>query len=626
MGYARLRGRLRRTRVQVSSLLAPVIDAVSEAADMLVRESRRPGGPRGAGDKADVDVEIENHLAMRLTAFLPARFVGEETPARPGDGSSRCWLVDPHDGTWAWLQGYRGSSVSVALLDDGVPVLGVVCAPMSPDRGRDLIAWAEGHANLLRNGDEVSVDLAADELDGKARVFVAHTAAVKPVAWGRAVAPARFVALPGIAYRLARVAVGDGVATLSLGGPRGIDYAAGHALLRGAGGVLLDETGREAVYSRDGVSHVRWCFAGAPAAARELATRSWPPRRCKEPSRRKVELAWPATVSDSVLDRSRGCLFGQVVGDNLGALVEFMAGSTIRRLYPGGVRDLEDGGQWDILAGQATDDSELAIALARTLVSTGRHDEEAAAAAYGAWLQSGPFDCGNTTAQALGPASRAAYGLKAAAARSSASVESQANGSLMRIAPVGIWARDPGLADRTARDDSRLTHPHPVCVDACGVLAAAIAEGLRSGDRNAMVAVARAHCATQEISDCLDDAVAGIWPEAFDGHDMGWVLIAFRNAFCHLARGDTIEETLVTTVGRGGDTDTNAAIAGALTGAADGLGAFPRRWVLPVLACRPDSALGAARPRPMIYWPDDLADLAEALVIARPPGCQGNMT
>ncbi len=620
MGYPRLIGRFRRTRVPVSSLLASVIDAVSEAADMLVSESRRPEGPRGAGDKADIDVEIENHLAMRLMALLPARFVGEETPVRPGDGSSCCWLVDPHDGTWAWLQGYRGSSVSVALLDDGVPVLGVVCAPMSPDRGRDLIAWAEGHSNLIRNGAEVTVDLAADELDRKARVFVDHTASATPVAWGRAVAPARFISLPGIAYRLARVAVGDGVATLSLGGPRGIDYAAGHALLRGAGGVLLDETGKEVTYAPDGASRVRRCFAGAPAAARGLAARSWPPQRGEEPSRMRSRPNWPATVSDAVLDRSRGCLFGQVIGDNLGALVEFMRRGVIQQRHPGGVRDLEDGGCWNILSGQATDDSELALALARTLVGTGRHDEEAIAAAYGAWLRSGPFDCGNTIAQALGPASRAADGSKAAAARFSASRESQANGSLMRIAPIGIWARDPGLADQTARGDSRLTHPHPICADACGTFAAAIAEGLRSGDRGAMIEVARAHCATQEIRNCLANADAGKWPEEFDSHSMGWVIIAFQNAFCHLARGDMIEKTLVTTVARGGDTDTNAAIAGALTGAADGLGSFPRRWVLPVMACRPHQALGAKKPRPMIYWPDDLADLAETLVTARPKG------
>ena len=72
------------------------------------------------------------------------------------------------------------------------------------------------------------------------------------------------------------------------------------------------------------------------------------------------------------------------------------------------------------------------------------------------------------------------------------------------------------------------------------------------------------------------------------------------------------------TVGKGGDTDTNAAIAGALLGPADGLRAFPRRWVMPVQACRPHEGLDAHNPRPMSYWPDDLAAIAEALLVARP--------
>ena len=106
-------GRIR-NMPSVASLLPAVIDAVAETSTMLVEESRRPAGPRGAGDKAEIDVEIERYLADRLTTLLPARFVGEETPARPGDGSPFCWLVDPHDGTWAWLEGVRGSAVSVA--------------------------------------------------------------------------------------------------------------------------------------------------------------------------------------------------------------------------------------------------------------------------------------------------------------------------------------------------------------------------------------------------------------------------------------------------------------------------------------------------------------------------------
>jgi fructose-1,6-bisphosphatase/inositol monophosphatase family enzyme len=123
-------------------------------------------------------------------------------------GGPYCWLVDPHDGTSAFLAGERGSAVSIALLRDGVPVLGVVHAPLSPDRGPDTIAWAEGLDHLLRNGVPVARMLADATLSTAAIVFVSQAAPEGPVGNARAVAPARFVALPSVAYRLARAAVG----------------------------------------------------------------------------------------------------------------------------------------------------------------------------------------------------------------------------------------------------------------------------------------------------------------------------------------------------------------------------------------------------------------------------------
>ena len=601
-----------------ASLLPSVIDAVDTSATLLDAESRRPEGPRGSGDKARIDTEIEQYLANRLTSLLPARFVGEETHTRPGVGATHCWLVDPHDGTWAYLQGFRGSAVSVALLREGVPVIGVVCAPMSPDRGKDLIAWAEGLPYILRNGAETKVDLSRMTLDAGSIVFLDHSRAMKPVNSGNAVAPAHFISLPSIAYRLARVAAGDGVATISLGGPVGLDYAAGHALLRGAGGVLLDETGHEVTYSSEGTSYTSRCFGGAPEAARALALRKWPSARREELSRKRIRLTWPRIVEDRVLDRAKGCLFGQVIGDNLGALVEFKTEEQISRLYPEGVRDLHDGGYWNILAGQATDDSELALALARTLLENGHYDREAVAAAYGDWYSSGPFDIGETTRRALSAAADADAGSKATAALSRSNADSQANGSLMRVSPIGIWGRQPEVADRIAREDSRLTHPNEICVDAAGVFAAAIAEGIRSGDRNGMHRVAVAHAQTDAVRDALGRADQGEAPDGYSSPRMGWVLIALQNAFFHLLQDSTIETTLVETVGKGGDTDTNAAIAGALLGAVEGLTAFPSRWLLPVQACRPHRDLGARNPRPMAYWPDDLATMAEALLVARP--------
>ena len=58
------------------------------------------------------------------------------------------------------------------------------------------------------------------------------------------------------------------------------------------------------------------------------------------------------------------------------------------------MRDLADSPVWQTLAGQPTDDFELGLTLARSLVRSGGYDPEDAAAAYGRWYASGPFDVG----------------------------------------------------------------------------------------------------------------------------------------------------------------------------------------------------------------------------------------
>ena len=165
-------------------------------------------------------------------------------------------------------------------------------------------------------------------------------------------------------------------------------------------------------------------------------------------------------------ERAKGCLLGQLAGDALGGLVEFQAPEEIRRRYPGGVRDLADGGTWGTLAGQPTDDSEMALALARLLAARGYYDAAAARAAYGRWLDSGPFDVGLTVSAGL---------------RGRPNAASQANGALMRISPLGIFGvrRDPARVAEWARQDAAITHPHPVCVQANALFALAVARAVR---------------------------------------------------------------------------------------------------------------------------------------------------
>jgi ADP-ribosylglycohydrolase len=320
------------------------------------------------------------------------------------------------------------------------------------------------------------------------------------------------------------------------------------------------------------------------------------------------------------LSRAQGCLLGQLAGDSLGGLVEFSSAAKIKAKYPGGLRELADGGHWGILAGQPTDDSEMALMLARSIVQTKRYEPAAALDAYLHWYDSPPFDIGGTTSSALRAAKHGKTPQeRLAGAKQHASTSSQANGSLMRISPLGIFgAGNPAAAPDWARADSSLTHPHQVCQDACAVFVASIATAIASGFSaqdcyQAALDEARQSSVAQPVVDALR-AAASRPPEDFQTHQ-GWVLIALQNAFYQLLHAPSLEEGVVRTVMAGGDTDTNAAIAGALLGAVHGRDAIPRQWLQSILSCRPLPKSGTSYPRPVEFWPVDALWLAERLLV-----------
>jgi ADP-ribosylglycohydrolase/fructose-1,6-bisphosphatase/inositol monophosphatase family enzyme len=580
-----------------AAILAQAISVVQAEGVRLREEFHAPHGPRGRRGSCPIDREIEERLQAALQALFHAQFCGEECPAKPGSAPGWVWLVDPHDGTFEYSAGRRGSSISVALLREGAPVLGIVHSPDAPDRGPDTIAWAEGAGPMVRNGEPVHARLATRVLEPGSFVWATASSALKPETWSRAVRPARYVAMPSIAYRMARVAAGDGVATVSTHSVNEYDVAAGMALIAAAGGVCLDREGRPVRLEGNATRRLSGCFAGAPHAARALSTFDWASLDAEPRREARLAFSFPRKPSDERLSRAQAVLLGHVIGDSLGALVERKPAAEIAQLYPAGVRELADGGVYKTLAGQPTDDSEMALTLARTLAREKKYDAAKALDAYRAWLTSRPVDVAMTNERGL-------LGTVAA--------ESESNGSLMRVAPIGVWAAgDPALAARTARDDSALTHVNPACLDACAAYCAAIAAGVAGADVEAMLEAALAH-SKGPAHEAIKRAAKGNPPADYFTHP-SWVLVALQNAFFCL-KALSFEEGLVRTVGCGGDTDTNGAVAGALLGARHGRAQVPSRWILPVLACRPLAESGALRPRPIEYWPDDILELAEALL------------
>ena len=307
-----------------------------------------------------------------------------------------------------------------------------------------------------------------------------------------------------------------------------------------------------------------------------------------------------------ILSRAQGSLLGQLAGDSLGSLVEFRAPDDIQREYPKGVRELADGGTWNTIAGQPTDDSEMALLLARMLADQGRYDPEEARKAYMFWLDSGPFDCGMTVAGGL---------------RGRSNPDSQANGAMMRISPLGIFGanHDAGLVAEWARQDAAITHPHPVCQQANALFTMAIAHAVRRGrDGRDLYEQIVTWAENMKVDGSLLEAVRGAAesPPADYVRQQGWVLTAFRNALWQLLHATNLEEAVVDTIMRGGDTDTNAAICGALLGAVWGRTAIPDQWTECVLNCRPAAGQpNVRRPRPECFWPVDALELAERLIV-----------
>lgn len=306
-----------------------------------------------------------------------------------------------------------------------------------------------------------------------------------------------------------------------------------------------------------------------------------------------------------MLKRAQGCLLGQLAGDALGSLVEFQSPEEIRKAYPHGVRQMGDGGTWDNIAGQPTDDSEMALLLARMLVKNNSYDPELALREYKYWLNSDPFDCGNTIASAL---------------RGHPNPQSQANGAMMRIAPLAIFGANYDLkkVSRWAQQDAALTHPNPICLQGNSLFAMAIAYAIKNGvEGRDLYDKILEWALDMEVDSLLLETIkkASTSLPSDYVHHQGWVVIAFQNALYQLVHAPNLEEGIVDTIMHGGDTDTNAAICGALLGSVHGCESVPNQWIHSLEHCRPEAGDSRVHnPRPECFWPVDVLELSKELI------------
>lgn len=269
-------------------------------------------------------------------------------------------------------------------------------------------------------------------------------------------------------------------------------------------------------------------------------------------------------------DRIVGCAVGAAVGDALGMPLEFGPPQPVNCL----IREMMPG---RLPPGSFTDDTEMALALAESLVAHRPLDAVDLAERFVSWYRTGPPDVGVQTASVLSRIAAGESWERAVEAVQQRNPDAAGNGSVMRCWPVALahW-NDPDGLSADSRLQSRVTHPHAECVAGSAFVNLCLSGLLRG--------LAPAEAMDQALRLVEMPGPLRLAIEAAPGRrreelkNSGWVRHTLESAVWGLLTTSSFEEALVQVVNLGQDADTAGAVAGALAGAAYGLEAIPARW------------------------------------------------
>ncbi len=276
-------------------------------------------------------------------------------------------------------------------------------------------------------------------------------------------------------------------------------------------------------------------------------------------------------------DRVVGCILGLALGDALGAPFEFRRAHDIPNPLP--AFELPWMG---LPPGMTTDDTAMARNLTRSLSDRGEFDPEDLLRRHLEWLRTDPPDVGTLTRRVLRCVARGEADAARRVWEERGPEVSAGNGSVMYCAPLGAaYANRPNLLPELASELSALSHFDQRCRTACVAVTVAVAALVRAESPEAALRRALAAAIDREGGEELEYLVeAAGTTRPVDGPDQGFCLFAAGLGLQTLLDRRGFEPQLRRVVGLGGDTDTNAAVAGAILGARVGSGGLPEEWLV----------------------------------------------
>ncbi len=263
--------------------------------------------------------------------------------------------------------------------------------------------------------------------------------------------------------------------------------------------------------------------------------------------------------------RAVGAYLGVAVGDALGATTEFMTPREVEYKY--GVHDKIIGGGWlHLRPGHVTDDTEMSLALGKSILENGGVVATAAAEAFSDWMRTKPVDIGNTVRRGI------VHYRNTGEPFTPENEFDAGNGACMRSVPIALayWNAPSEELINVSRTQSHVTHNN--------LQADAGTEAILKMTVAALNGTAKA-----DLKQIAESLVAEHKPYRFDRkkaqNPSAWIVHTLKVVFQSFFNNDSFDAILIDAVNRGGDADTTGAIVGMLAGAYYGVDAIPKSWL-----------------------------------------------
>lgn len=298
------------------------------------------------------------------------------------------------------------------------------------------------------------------------------------------------------------------------------------------------------------------------------------------------------------MDNKLGLVYGLCTGDALGSRYEFLQSNESIKLLNKDITSKElkilGNGFFNNEAGQLTDDSEMALALLKSLIKYKDYNRADVAKNYIEWFKSNPLDIGQTIRKAISTR-RLAKSYKDLINNSKElNNSSLSNGTLMRIAPLSLLYKIKKKEElkKIVYQECELTHPSKIIADASWIYIYTITLILEKKSKEIIYELLLKEVKTPKVYTILLDSIKRPEPimitdDIFDTTDslkfQGFFGVALQNTLYEFFKGKSFYTSMINLIKRGGDVDTNCAIAGALLGAYYGIKAIPEIWLSSII-------------------------------------------